>query len=218
MLKLYFPKDKVPLRKTDYVLESLRTAILLHYIQPGTRITEQQVKDILNVSSSPVREAFNQLEAEGLLKRSPHGETKVIEIDVSDAKELYCIQSLLQGASVQISTQKLKEQDINEAEKINNEIEQIAMRQEINVEEIRILNYRFHLIVCGVNIYPWLTKLLSALWIHLPGQTVWSVANEPNNAILFHKKIIDAIKRRDGVLAGDMMKKHLERPMEVLFE
>jgi DNA-binding GntR family transcriptional regulator len=217
MLKFLIPNDRTPLRKTDYVLESLRNAIILRHLPPGTRITEQQVKDALNVSSSPIREAFNQLEAEGLLTRSPHVGTKVTEIDVSDAKELYSIHLLLQSASVQISAKKLKDEDIDEAERINLEIEHKA-GGEIDVEEMRMLNYKFHLLVCGINVYPWLTKLLSSLWIRLPMNSVWSVPSEPNAAIQFHKKIIEAIRERNGDLAGEVMKRHLERSMEVLFK
>jgi DNA-binding transcriptional MocR family regulator len=52
--------------KKDYVVETIRTSILVGDILPGTRITEQQIKDLLKISSSPIREALQQLEAEGL--------------------------------------------------------------------------------------------------------------------------------------------------------
>jgi len=169
------------------------------------------------VSSSPVREAFNQLEAEGLLVRRPHAGIKVTEIDVSDAKELYYIQSLLQGTSVEVSTKKLKEEDITEAERINDEMAEMT-RGAIAVDDIRILNYRFHSLVCGVNVYPWLTRLLSSLWIRLPTSTIWSIPKEARVAIQFHKKILEAIKKRNARLAGALMKEHLERAMEILFK
>ena len=96
MLRLYTGANNTFIRKTDYVLESLRTSILLGYVLPGAAITEKQIKDVLKVSSSPIREALNHLEAEGLLTRSPHVGTRVAEIVVEDASELYAIQALLQ--------------------------------------------------------------------------------------------------------------------------
>ena len=80
MINLFIPENRFFVRKTDYVLESLRSSILLGYIPPGTSITEKQIREVLKVSSSPIREALNQLEAEGLLTRSPHVGTKVAEI------------------------------------------------------------------------------------------------------------------------------------------
>jgi DNA-binding GntR family transcriptional regulator len=206
-----------PLTKTEFVLETLRTAILLRRLKPGTRITEKSVQDLLKVSSSPVREAFNQLEAEGLMVRRPHAGISITEINVNDAKELYFIQSLLQGTSVQVATNKLKKEDIEEAEKINDEMEKL-IGWSTHIDQIRILNYRFHLLVCGMNVYPWLTRLLSSLWIRLPSSTIWSIPKEAKVAIQFHKKILKAIKKRNGTLASELMKKHLERPMKILFK
>jgi len=214
---LFPPTIGSPLTKTEFVLETLRTAILLRRLKPGTRITEKSVQNLLRVSSSPVREAFNQLEAEGLMVRKPHVGISITEINIDDAKELYFIQSLLQGTAVQVTTNKLKNEDIEEAEKINDEMEKLVSRP-AHIDQIRILNYRFHLLVCGVNVYPWLTRLLSSLWIRLPNSTIWSIHKEARIAIQFHKKILKAIKKRNGTLASELMKKHLERPMKILFK
>ncbi len=215
MVKLYIPENRY-FTKTALVVESIRTSILLGYIGAGTRITEKQLKDLLKVSSSPIREAINQLEAEGLLDRSPHSGAKVTEIDIEDVKELYSIQSLLQGTAVQISTKKLKEEDINEAEKLNQQMSKLISGK-IEVNELRILNYKFHMIVCGRNVYPWITRLISSLWIRLPSQTIWLVPNEPDIAIQYHNKIIQAIKKKDENQASALMKEHFQRSMKVLY-
>ncbi len=217
MLKLFIPENQYYVTKTEYVLESVRTAMLLGYIQPGTSITEKQIKDVLKVSSSPVREALNQLEAEGLLTRSPHVGTKVAEIAIEDASELYSIQSLLQSSAVQICAKKLTDQNLRDAEKLNNQIADIIASETPDVSAAKILNYRFHLIVCGASIHPWLTRLVSALWIRLPGKTVWLIPDEAKAAVQYHREIIEAIRRGDPALAGDLMKQHLERAKRVLY-
>ena len=217
MITLFIPENQYFVRKTDYVLESLRTSTLLGYIPPGTSITERQIKDVLKVSSSPIREALNQLEAEGLLTRSPHVGTRVAEIVVEDASELYSIQALLQSSAVQICTKKLSETNIRDAEKLNNQIEDIVSSGNVDVSAVKILNYRFHTIVCGISVHPWLTRLISALWIRLPNKTIWLLPNEAKIAVKYHKKILEAIKKRDAVLAGTLMKEHLQRSHKALY-
>ena len=217
MITLFIPENQYFVRKTDYVLESLRTSILLGYVPPGTSITERQIKDVLKVSSSPIREALNQLEAEGLLTRSPHVGTRVAEIVVEDASELYSIQALLQSSAVQICTKKLSETNIRDAEKLNNQIEDIVSSGNVDVSAVKILNYRFHTIVCGISVHPWLTRLISALWIRLPNKTIWLLPNEAKIAVKYHKKILEAIKKKDAVLAGTLMKEHLQRSHKVLY-
>ncbi len=208
MLKLFIPQGPY-FRKIDFVADSLRTAILLRHIPPGTRITEQQIKDVLKVSSSPVREAIRQLEAEGLLEERPQGGAKVTQLDVGDVQELYSVHSLLQAAAVQISAQKLSDHDINEAEKLNHEMKGLASGK-LDIDGLRILNYKLHLILCGLNVYPWVTRAISALWVRFPTRSVWEVKGVPRLIIGQHEKVIKAVKRRDGMAAGRLMKKHLE--------
>jgi DNA-binding GntR family transcriptional regulator len=217
MLRLHTGVNHTYIRKTDYVLESLRTSILLGYVPPGTAITEKQVKDVLKVSSSPIREAFNQLEAEGLLTRSPHVGTRVAEIVVEDASELYAIQALLQSSAVQICAKKLLDADLREAEKLNDEIEDLVDGGNPNINDIKILNYRFHTLVCGSTVHPWFTRLISALWLRLPPRTIWHLPKEARIAVRYHKQIVEAIRQGDGVLAGARMKEHLQRSHKVLY-
>ncbi len=217
MISLFLPENQYFITKTDYVLESLRTSILLGHIPPGTSITEKQIKDVLKVSSSPIREALNQLEAEGLLTRSPHVGTRVAEIVIEDASELYSIQALLQSSAVQLCARKLSETAIRDADKLNNQIDDMISSEHVDINAIKILNYRFHMIVCGVSVYPWLTRLVSALWIRLPNRTIWLLPNEAKTAVRYHKKILEAIRKKDPALAGTLMREHLQRSHKVLY-
>ncbi|MHA1916417.1 MAG: GntR family transcriptional regulator, partial [Promethearchaeota archaeon] len=177
---------------------------------------ESDVKESLNVSSSPIREAFNQLTAEGLLTRNPHIGTTVTSLDIEDAKEAYYIQSLLQGIAVRISCRKLNEKDIVEAENLNNVMKQM-LSEKIDVKKIRIVNYKFHMILCGKRIYPWLTRLISSLWIRLPTHSIWLMPQRPRKSVQHHDRIIKAVRKKDAVLAGNLMKDHLEDAMKALY-
>jgi DNA-binding GntR family transcriptional regulator len=202
--------------KKDYVAETIRTGILTGDIVPGTRITEQHVKDLLKVSSSPVREAFQQLEAEGLLTKHPHVGSRVTEMDIKDARELYSIQSLLQGTAVQISTKKLTDEDIRKAEGLNNEMKRMCSKA-IDRKGLRVVNYKLHMILCGAEVYPWLTRLISALWIRFPSQSYWQMPGNPKSSIECHERIIRAVKKRDEQLAGTLMREHLEYSRDALY-
>lgn len=215
MLTLSFVNES-PGTKTEHVVETIRTAILAGDLLPGTRLTERQVKELLKVSSSPVREAFNQLEAEGLLTRVPHVGAKVTEMDVGDARELYVIQSLLQGTAVQLATKKLPAADIHEAEALNEEMKKLCGRRG-DPKALRVANYKLHLLLCGANVYPWLTRPIAALWIRLPTQSYWLIPKAPESSIRQHEQIIRAVRERDALRAGALMRKHLEISMRALY-
>jgi len=214
--KLALPPNFYVGTKAELVVEAIRTAILTGDILPGSRITEQQVKAELNVSSSPVREAFHQLEAEGLLTRSPHIGTTVTSMEIEDAKELYRIQALLQSTALQICCNRLTDADIAEAKALNDEIKKL-IRGKIDVKLIRVVNYKLHMILCGKNVYPWLTRLISGLWIMLPTQSVWLAPQRPLHIVREHEKILNAVEKKDGMRAGALMQEHLKNSQSVLF-
>lgn len=216
MLKFDLPTNIYLGTKTDYVVEAIRSSILIGDLLPGTRITEQEVKDSLDVSFSPVREAFIKLESEGLLTKDKHVGTSVTSIDIGDARELYTIQAHLQGMATQICAKKLKEEDILEAERINNEMKKMVGKK-VDAKGLRVANYKLHMILCGINIYPWLTRLISGLWILFPSQELWLIHGRPQQSIKQHERIISAVKKGNQISAGNHMRKHLESSMEALY-
>src|SRR3546814_4136893 len=71
------------------VARALRNAIVTMQIKPGEMLSEQEIADRLNVSRSPVREAFIKLGDAGLVRIMPQRGTLVVKIShhsVEDAR------------------------------------------------------------------------------------------------------------------------------------
>ncbi len=64
------------------VYKILREGIISLRLEPGTVMSTQEMADNLNVSRTPVREAFIRLHEEGLVKIVPQKETIVSRIDM----------------------------------------------------------------------------------------------------------------------------------------
>jgi DNA-binding GntR family transcriptional regulator len=217
-ITLCTPDNHHLLRKTDYVVESLRTSILAGHIEPGTSITEKQIRDVLHVSSSPIREALNQLEAEGLLVRAPHVGTKVAELYAGNVREMYAIQSLLESAAVNMCCGKLAAADLDEAAALNDQLKALVASPKYDVHAARLLNYQFHMLVCGKNVHPWLSRLISAVWVRLPKKkTIWLIPRDARAAVRCHAKIIEALRRGNASLASATMRTHLEKAQRTFF-
>ncbi|MFL6679532.1 MAG: GntR family transcriptional regulator, partial [Burkholderiaceae bacterium] len=52
---------------TDGIVESITTAIVERRLMPGTRLVEQQIADVFEVSRTVVRQALNQLSRDRLV-------------------------------------------------------------------------------------------------------------------------------------------------------
>lgn len=68
----------------EVVTDRVRRAILEQEIRPGTRVRQTQLADALGVSRMPVRDAIQDLVAEGLLHGLPGGGVQVPAFEIVD--------------------------------------------------------------------------------------------------------------------------------------
>lgn len=84
----------------------LRRAIMSIRYPPGTTMSTQEIATKLNVSRTPVREAFLRLQGEGLVEMIPQRETMVSLIDLKRVEEERFIRESLEVAVVEPFLQK----------------------------------------------------------------------------------------------------------------
>ena len=81
------------------LLDAVRREIVTGALQPGTRITEASLADRHGVSRVPVREALRGLEAEGFVESTPNVGSRVAEIPVDEADDLFAVREALEIAT-----------------------------------------------------------------------------------------------------------------------
>ena len=86
--------DKFSLR--GRVFHKLREDILSGKYQEHEELKEVAIGEEMGVSRTPVREAFRQLELEGLIQIIPNKGAYVTGITQKDVKDIYMIRSLLE--------------------------------------------------------------------------------------------------------------------------
>lgn len=84
----------------DYVYRLLKKQIINWDINPGVKISEKEVAELLNVSRTPVREAFLQLAQEELLVIVPQSGTIVSKIDLGLVEEGRFVREQIETAIV----------------------------------------------------------------------------------------------------------------------
>ncbi|HEX7814742.1 GntR family transcriptional regulator [Dyella sp.] len=88
------------------VIPALREAIVSNLLPPGERLTEVTLASRLNVSRTPVREAFAQLEREGLVTIVPRAAVFVREVCERDVQDIYTVRSALEPLAVELATRQ----------------------------------------------------------------------------------------------------------------
>ncbi|SET38162.1 DNA-binding transcriptional regulator, GntR family [Natronincola peptidivorans] len=94
----------------DHVYEVIKKNIINLNMAPGNRVSEKEVSDLLNVSRTPVREAFIKLAKEGLLYILPQRGTYISYIDLDIVEDARFIRESLEQSVLKIATERFPEE------------------------------------------------------------------------------------------------------------
>ncbi len=89
------------------VVPTLREAIVEGLLPPGSRLSEVLLAKQLNVSRTPMREAFSLLEREGLVTVVTRVGAFVRAVSARDVDEIYTVRAALESLAVSLAASKL---------------------------------------------------------------------------------------------------------------
>jgi DNA-binding GntR family transcriptional regulator len=84
----------------NQVFEKVRADILTCALRPGQELREQDLAQRYGVSKSPVRDAMQKLEMEGLIEIEPRRGHRVRPVSVADAEDILDLRVILESAVV----------------------------------------------------------------------------------------------------------------------
>lgn len=70
------------------VASEIRNAIISGHLKPGDKLKELEISEQMKISRGPIREAFRDLEAMGLVTCSPYRETVVADVEKGEIIDL----------------------------------------------------------------------------------------------------------------------------------
>ena len=108
---------RLPLR--DQVHTSLLDAIVSGELPPGARLRDTELAAELGVSRTPVREALQRLEDEGLVQTVPGALTRVAPLDVRDARDAVPVIAALHAVATREAVPRLTPHDIEALRRAN---------------------------------------------------------------------------------------------------
>jgi DNA-binding GntR family transcriptional regulator len=90
----------------DQVYQSLLDAISDGSLPPGTRITQEEIAEQMNVSRSPVLQALRLLKKDGLVKDAPGRGLLVAELDPQWIGNLYQVRGALDTLAARLAAER----------------------------------------------------------------------------------------------------------------
>ena len=191
------------------VFNKLRENILNGVYDEGEELKEIAIGNELGVSRTPVREAFRQLELEGLIQIVPNKGAYVTGITPKDVHDIYMIRSSLEGMAAKLAVQNITEEQLEEMEE--NVYLATFHASKGHMEQMTELDNRFHHILyeaCGSKMLENLLQDFHQYVIRIRKKTLSTkerglASNEE------HKAIMEAIKQKDEEKAEKLANKHI---------
>jgi DNA-binding GntR family transcriptional regulator len=188
------------------VAERLRQEIQHGTLAPGTRLRQNDVAQRFGVSTTPVREAFAQLQAEGLVRIDPHRGAVVFHPSVDDVLEFYEIREALESLAVMHAIPNIRPEVARDLEALID-----RMRKTEDARKWLKLNDQFHLRLYEGAARPRLSNLIDSLRDASAPYIYMFVASRPlsERANEEHQAILDACVRGDAAGAKRAIREHL---------
>lgn len=101
------PEATAALSARERAYRYLRQAIISGKIPAGSRVVEERVAESLQMSRTPVREAFQRLRTEGLLVHIRRGHLEVVSVDDNERSELHMLRVAIDEVVARLLTRKV---------------------------------------------------------------------------------------------------------------
>lgn len=203
--------DKYSLR--GRVFHKIRDDILSGKYKEHEELKEVAIGEELGVSRTPVREAFRQLELEGLIQIIPNKGAYVTGITVKDVRDIYMIRSRLEGLCARWATEHITKEQMEEMEENVYLAEFHAAKG--HMDQIAELDNRFHDIMyeaCSSKMLEHLLRDYHNYVLRVRKKTLATGRGEVSNNE--HRLIMEAIKAKDADKAEELAHAHMIKAFE----
>jgi len=130
------------------IVDMLRDAIVSGKLEPGEHLKESLIAEQMSVSRIPVREAFRQLEQEGLIVSIPNQGSFVKVFEEKDIREIFTLRGALESLACELvlSSGLLQPEDMEQLE------DYVCLQREAidarNFDRLTQLDMDFHEFIC----------------------------------------------------------------------
>lgn len=195
----------------DFVYDLLKKKIISLELHPGQRISEKEIAESLDVSRTPVREAFIKLSREGLLYVLPQRGTYISQIDLKQVEEARFIRETLEIKVLQMAVENFSEAYLAKL-KDNLEQQRICMNNR-QFSRYLELDEGFHKII-----FEGCDKLQTWRFIDMVNTQYkrirllsFTVEDVIKNLIEQHAMIYEAIRDHDQEKAYKIITNHIQK-------
>lgn len=176
---------------------------------PGTRLKEEQLAEIFQVSRGRVRQALSMLESDGLVTILPNRGAFVAEPGVDEARDVFHVRKQIEARVIERLIERIQDEDVQQLEQHLARERDATARGDTSA--VIRLSGGFHLLLAELSGSPFLLGILRDLVSRSSLITaMYRKSHLHNCGPDEHAALIDQIRARDAAGAKRVMAEHLQ--------
>jgi len=187
----------------------LRDMIVEGRIPAGSRLNERVLTEELQVSRTPLREAFKILAGEGLVELLPQRGAVVASLSIADIDATFEVMADLEALAGELAAQRITEAELNEIRAL--QFDMLASHARRDLPGYFRANMQIHAKINAAAKNPVLTETFQRL-----NQRIYSTRYRSNlsnerwdKAIEEHAEVLRLLEARDGAALRVLLTRHL---------
>lgn len=201
----------------DWVFQVIRTAIVRGELPGDMPLRQDEISTALSVSHIPIREAFRQLEAQGLVRIYPNRGAVVTKLSCKELSDVMDTRILLEVGALRLALPHITEEDLARAR----ELLELFSREKDPIKGAE-LNLKLHFSLYDPCDNQTLLSLIDQMHANVDRYITPFFGKEEVSAELYtvdeHSQIISACESKDTELATAILRTHLQRTKNLLLK
>jgi DNA-binding GntR family transcriptional regulator len=203
-------------RLSEQIADMIRNDVLTGQMNAGEHVGQTQWAERVGASRMPVRDAINQLCAEGILVQDENGSASVAPIDLSDIRDGYRLNAFVASMAANRAAERITDNELVNLERILESMEEAVRRDDRGLASRH--NWAFHAAINRAARSARLTAILRNPATSLAHSALEVLDEWPSRAIAHHREVLEALKAHDGEEAERLMYGHIVAGSEPMLE
>lgn len=191
--------------RSKRIARILADRIISGELSPGTRLRQDKIASEFGASHVPVREAFRELQTQGLAESEPRRGFRVTEFDVAELREVAEMRASLESLALRHAAPNMTRAILEEAKEVTRRGDSAN-----TVREWEAANRHFHRLILVPCRMPRLLRTIddlqtaSARFLFAAWRRNWEARTDHD-----HRAILDALRKGQTDLACATLARHV---------
>jgi DNA-binding GntR family transcriptional regulator len=201
-------KESPRVRLSEKAYRLIKEKVITLELPPSAVIDEQMLMQQLQLGRTPIREALQRLDAEGLVNIVPRRGTFVNDISITDLQKIFELRIVLEGFSARLAAGRITEETLQQMEAVLRELEEVS---DEDYRALMSIDKRFHRLLYAAANNEFLAETLDRLYDlslrlwHLVLMQITDV----RHAIEQHRNVLRALREGDAAEAESLVREHI---------